>query len=274
MEREAYRIDPFSDVPGTGVLGRMLDVLQSKNMTVGPISIDKRSVVLNGSPDIGRSVDVIPRRGPSTLYDDDFKDSHDALNAETTTSSGIFAELWSQNLIDVRSKSEQLSGYFSTKSSSYVDCCQRSFPDDIGRGGIIEQMRTVARMIAARDERGVDRDAFYVSLGGFDSHADLVKNLRILLPEVNKAVASFRKEMEEQNMLDKVTFVQMSDFGRTITPNSGSGSDHGKYASPSGGIIYVTQYLVSIAFSHTINISIITSYYKGGEVITLRGAAR
>ena len=45
--------------------------------------------------------------------------------------------------------------------------------------------------------------------------------------ELNKALTYFRNEMVAQRLWTNVTLVVTSDFGRTLTANSGDGSDHG-----------------------------------------------
>lgn len=54
------------------------------------------------------------------------------------------------------------------------------------------------------------------------------------LPTVNEGIEDFYNEMKSQDMLDSVTVVIQSEFGRTITPNSGKGDDHAW-----GGVAYV-----------------------------------
>lgn len=57
--------------------------------------------------------------------------------------------------------------------------------------------------------------------------------------ELNQALTSFKKEMVEQNLWDSVAVVITSDFGRTLTPNSGKGSDHawgGNYFVAGGSV--------------------------------------
>lgn len=44
--------------------------------------------------------------------------------------------------------------------------------------------------------------------------------------DFNQALTSFKNEMEAQGLWDNVTVVLTSDFGRTLTANSGFGSDH------------------------------------------------
>ncbi len=89
-----------------------------------------------------------------------------------------------------------------------------------------DQMRMVARLIAARQTLGVKRQVFMVSMGGFDLHDNLISRQPTLLGRVNDAMVAFQNTMQGLGISDKVTAFTASDFGRTLTSN-GDGSDHG-----------------------------------------------
>jgi uncharacterized protein (DUF1501 family) len=91
---------------------------------------------------------------------------------------------------------------------------------------LANQLKMVARMIAARQSFGTSRQVFMVSLGGFDLHDFLVDKHGGLLGTVASAMASFHAATVELGVADKVTAFTASDFGRTLTSN-GDGSDHG-----------------------------------------------
>lgn len=91
---------------------------------------------------------------------------------------------------------------------------------------LANQLKMVARMIAARGSFGVSRQVFMVSIGGFDLHDNLTDNHPGLLSSVAGAMASFYNATVELGVADKVTAFTASDFGRTYSSN-GDGSDHG-----------------------------------------------
>ncbi len=92
--------------------------------------------------------------------------------------------------------------------------------------GLAAQLQMVARMISARGGLGVTRQVFFVSMGGFDLHDNLVATHPALLEQVGGALAAFDTAMGELKLSDKVTTFTASEFGRTLTSN-GDGSDHG-----------------------------------------------
>jgi uncharacterized protein (DUF1501 family) len=88
------------------------------------------------------------------------------------------------------------------------------------------QLKMVARMIAARASFGVKRQVFFVSLGGFDLHDNLLENHPGLLTHVADAMKAFYDATVELGVSSQVTTFSASDFGRTLSSN-GDGSDHG-----------------------------------------------
>jgi cullin-associated NEDD8-dissociated protein 1 len=104
--------------------------------------------------------------------------------------------------------------------------------------GLAKQFHQVARLIATREERKAERDFFFVSLGGFDSHSEVMEALEIKFQEINDALTDFVAELEAQNVFDNTVLVTASDFGRSLTSN-GAGTDHawaGNYFVLGGGV--------------------------------------
>lgn len=91
---------------------------------------------------------------------------------------------------------------------------------------LASQLKVVARMIAARASLGLKRQVFFVSLGGFDLHDNLVAQQSKQLSLVSEAMAAFYNATEALGVANQVTAFTASDFGRTLTSN-GDGSDHG-----------------------------------------------
>lgn len=89
-----------------------------------------------------------------------------------------------------------------------------------------QQLRTVARLINAYQELGARRQIFFVSIGGFDLHDNLIAQHPTLLGRVSTALTTFYNATVELGVADKVTSFTASDFGRTLASN-GDGSDHG-----------------------------------------------
>jgi uncharacterized protein (DUF1501 family) len=91
---------------------------------------------------------------------------------------------------------------------------------------LANQLRMVARLIAARGTLNTKRQVFMVSLGGFDSHDNLISDHTRNMDRVSSAMKAFHDAMVALNISDKVTAFTATDFGRTLSSN-GDGSDHG-----------------------------------------------
>lgn len=91
---------------------------------------------------------------------------------------------------------------------------------------LAEQLRVVARTIAARNALGVKRQVFFVSLYGFDTHDMQNKNHAELMARLNHGLKYFDSTLQALGVGDAVTTFTASDFGRTFTSN-GDGTDHG-----------------------------------------------
>lgn len=108
--------------------------------------------------------------------------------------------------------------------SGALDGVELSTP--FNQGPLSAQLQLVARIIAAREKLGVNRQVFFVGLGGFDVHNNQAVDHPPLLTELNQAMHQFYRATEELAIADQVTTFTASDFGRTLSSN-GDGTDHG-----------------------------------------------
>ena len=90
---------------------------------------------------------------------------------------------------------------------------------------LADQLRMVARMVSTAAELGARRQVFFVSLGGFDTHAGQSEVHPALLTRLAGALQAFQAAMAELRVADRVTTFTASEFGRTFTGTDGS--DHG-----------------------------------------------
>ena len=91
---------------------------------------------------------------------------------------------------------------------------------------LASQLKMVARLIAARSSLGAKRQVFFVSMGGFDLHDNLLGNHVTNMTRVSDALTAFYKTTVNLGIDQNVTAFTASDFGRTLSSN-GDGSDHG-----------------------------------------------
>lgn len=89
-----------------------------------------------------------------------------------------------------------------------------------------DQLKMVARLIAARGALGMTRQVYFCSIGGFDTHgADQLATQTELLGDISTAVRAFWDASLELQIPQQITLFTASDFNRTFVSN-GKGTDH------------------------------------------------
>lgn len=91
---------------------------------------------------------------------------------------------------------------------------------------LAQQLQIVARMIAARDNLGMQRQVFFVSLDGFDTHTNQGLRHARGLARLSHGLGYFDTVLRALGVDQQVTTFTASDFGRNFASN-GDGSDHG-----------------------------------------------
>jgi uncharacterized protein (DUF1501 family) len=89
-----------------------------------------------------------------------------------------------------------------------------------------QSLRMIAETISVRETLGLRRQTFFVLVGGWDHHDEVLAAQAPMLGGVSLALSEFDAALGSLGVLDEVTTFTISDFGRTLTSN-GRGSDHG-----------------------------------------------
>ena len=89
-----------------------------------------------------------------------------------------------------------------------------------------KQLERVAKIIASRQEFGVNRQVFLVGAYGYDTHSAQPLSLPNLHSRLDAGVSAFSESLKNMGIFDRVTLATASDFGRTLADN-GDGTDHG-----------------------------------------------
>ena len=99
--------------------------------------------------------------------------------------------------------------------------------------GLGNQLYQLAKLIAGNATVQGNRQLFFASMGGFDTHGNqLVTGSPLegdharLLKQLGDALAVFHAALKALGLSDAVTTFTQSDFGRTFAPNSSTGTDH------------------------------------------------
>jgi uncharacterized protein (DUF1501 family) len=117
---------------------------------------------------------------------------------------------------------------FNATSASVAAPSQYTVPStgNLGTNNLAAQLQAVARIIAARGSLGAQRQVFFVSMGGFDTHDNQNRSQADLMARLSHAIGYFDTVLGTLGLRDNVTLFTASDFGRTFTSN-GDGTDHG-----------------------------------------------
>jgi uncharacterized protein (DUF1501 family) len=130
-------------------------------------------------------------------------------------------------------------------STRFTQALLRSTPagGDFGSDYLGQRMRQVASLLPVFAADGLKRQVFLVEWGNFDTHANQrgagQDTQDTQLGVVARAVAAFDAAMLAAGLGDKVTLLMLSDFGRTLRPGSGGGSEHawGSHVFAVGGAV-------------------------------------
>ena len=97
-----------------------------------------------------------------------------------------------------------------------------TYPND----GLGQALRAVAGAIV----RGLGTKVFWVTTGGYDTHATQNPNTGAyanLMATFNNGMTAFYNDLRNQGLLNDTLVMQFSEFGRRISENGSSGTDHG-----------------------------------------------
>lgn len=103
---------------------------------------------------------------------------------------------------------------------------QANFEDN----DLARSLRKLAMLMPVFKSRGYKRQVFLVHWGSFDTHTyqrgGSTNSQDTQLAVVGKALAAFDQAIVAAGLNESVVTLNMSDFGRTLRPASGGGSDH------------------------------------------------
>ncbi len=98
-----------------------------------------------------------------------------------------------------------------------------SYPYNYPPTRLSKSLHWIAKMILG----GLQTSIYYTGMSGFDTHINQLQVQKTRFEEISGAVSAFYHHLTQAGMMNKVTLVVFSEFGRRVAPN-GSGTDHGK----------------------------------------------
>lgn len=248
---------PQSRTQVTGWGGRMADMLTDEVNSHPSIAMN---IALGSLNTFETGKDVVPYvvqrgSGATPLYG--YPNSGTWLNGmySRATDSMLgdqYSDLLERSYSGVRRSSMEAAIDFNSATNGVE--LETAFPEtNFGR-----DLEMVAKTIGAQETLGQQRQIFFVSVGGWDHHDDVLNRQAGMLPMVSQALKAFYDATVELGVAGDVTSFTASDFGRTLSSN-GDGSDHawgGNHivlgGSVSGGDVY-GEYPESLALNNSLD---------------------
>lgn len=91
---------------------------------------------------------------------------------------------------------------------------------------LANSLKLVGRLIAG----GLPTRVYYVSQGGYDTHANQAGAHERLLRDFSTSMKAFTEDLKKQGNFDRVCVLTFSEFGRRLAQNANGGTDHGAAA--------------------------------------------
>jgi len=206
----------------TGWAGRVADVLQSLNVGgqyPAVVSVAGAPIFCNGTATNPVSIQPGNLAGLSCSEGTSICGTRSQAAQQLLTFDTGISLVQSASLIATRAN--QYSAVLSAAVSN-LPALATAFPTT----GIGAQLKQVAQIIQARSALGLQRQIFFVSLGGFDTHGGQLATQDTLLAQLSPALKAFYDATVEMGVDSQVTTFTESDFARTFQSNTNGGTDH------------------------------------------------
>ena len=200
------------DDPHEGVALGETSPLAMKGEKTSPLSFDKVGSYRYKGRDLDRysALNEPHDTGPTTRPGAAQKASPKIITPDNQL------EFLTRTSMDARLSSDQITGMIKNNPST------ESYPG----GSFGEGLRSIAGMIRG----GLPTKVYYVSLGGFDTHAGQEGRHDNLMKQLDQGVAAFWRDMKAQKNEQRVLMMCFSEFGRRVQQNASGGTDHGAAA--------------------------------------------
>lgn len=263
MQDEVDSLDPKNLHRGTGALGRLGDTLLEKGYRVGRTAVETNPRNLAGRLEAISPVFTLDENGVTPL---DANLSSPVMNSvmrqlNEGEENGVFGEVWSTILNRSLNQTEKVYYLLNRDFETLTNFTENN---------LSERFRLVSQLIANRETREIDRDLFTVRFEGFDMHPEVHNSLNGKFLNINTALRDLVEELKLLGVWEDVVLIQTSDFGRTLTPNSGGGS--GAYTMYFDCISFLLHRLDFHRKSHTTIYLLVSDHGWGGNYIMTGGS--
>jgi uncharacterized protein (DUF1501 family) len=186
-------------------IGGVNTVLQARGAKISGISADPQ-----GNP-LGYAFSTDPRFGG---------DRNNQLTAVKLLAQGSAARAYTALSQQVETDAFNSSDSVAQANAAYTSSV--TYPSTPFAGGlklIVKLAASTAPVLGTR--------VYYISLGGFDTHANQDKDHPNLLKTLGEGLQAFYNDLAAHGISDKVLTMVWSEFGRRVADNASNGTDHG-----------------------------------------------
>jgi uncharacterized protein (DUF1501 family) len=219
-QQTQWQTDSLSTTSPTGWAGRAADLVASQNTGTLPPFLSVAGTVIMGNGVQTQQVDLSP--GGSL-----------DLPGFSTSAAATARKSALENLLSFGSGMKMAQAADGVMLNSIADAnalgtalSKANLTTVFPSTNLGAQLHQVAKIIQVRESLGMNRQVFFCSLGGFDTHDMELPTHKQLYPQLSKALAAFNAAMQEIGTEGDVTTFTESDFSRTFQPTSSDGSDH------------------------------------------------
>lgn len=193
----------------SGWLGRYIDVYGKKPYS-GIELDDSLSLIMKG-----KTVNGIATKNPKILF--------------SSTQTPYFKKVL-EHQSDAHLSEHNLGYLYKTmieakSSAKYIYETSKTFKSNLEypSNPFGKQLKTTAEFINSNLQSKV----YYVSMGGFDTHAGQQNRQKRLLKTYGESIEVFVKDLEQNDTFKDTLILTFSEFGRRVKQNAAGGTDHG-----------------------------------------------
>lgn len=234
LSHESSRVNYYTARPnansafqGSGWIGRHSVLFGNPENALDAIGIGgvNKTIYASGAKVAGINADGNGNPSGYAFNTTNSGDRNNQLNAaqviDEDPSPKPYVDLWETTAIDAISGSDTVAA----AAASYVPPQNPVFPYPTGNG-FYNGLRLIAKLIMSTNP-SLGTRVYYISTGGFDSHANQINDHQTLLTRVASGLRAFYEDLVAHNFADKVIVLVWSEFGRRVADNASEGTDHG-----------------------------------------------
>jgi uncharacterized protein (DUF1501 family) len=210
---------------GTGWIGRHSKLYGSDVNSLDTIGIGgvNKTLYASGAKASGINADVNGNPSGYSFSTTSGGDANNQLTAAQVMDPGVspipYQELWETTTTDAITGSASVA----SAASSYQPAPGVNYPSG---NSFFYGLRLIAKL-ACSTTPNLGTRVFYISQGGYDTHAGETTDHPVLLGRVSEGLKAFYDDLAGHGLGDKVIILIWSEFGRRAAGNASNGTDHG-----------------------------------------------